>query len=62
MPYLIPNFWLATSVATAVVGIELVLIAWIRNHYMDSPFLSTIIQVVGGGILVFLAGILIGSA
>ena len=62
LPYLIPNFWLATSVATAVVGIELVLIAWIRNHYMDSPFLSTIIQVVGGGILVFLAGILIGSA
>ncbi len=62
LPYLIPNFWLATSVATAVVGIELVLIAWIRNHYMDSPFLSTIIQVFGGGILVFLAGILIGSA
>ncbi len=62
LPYLIPNFWLATSVATAVVGIELVLIAWIRNHYMDSPFLPTIIQVLGGGILVFLAGILIGSA
>jgi len=62
LPYLIPNFWLATSVATAVVGIELALIAWIRNHYMDSPFLPTIIQVLGGGILVFLAGILIGSA
>jgi rubrerythrin len=62
LPYLIPNFWLATSVATAVVGVELILIAWIRNHYMDSPFLPTIIQVLGGGILVFLAGILIGSA
>jgi rubrerythrin len=62
LPYLIPKFWLATSVATGVVGIELVLIAWIRNHYMDSPFLPTIIQVLGGGILVFLAGILIGSA
>ena len=62
LPYLIPSFWLATSVATTVVGIELILIAWIRNHYMDSPFLPTIIQVLGGGILVFLAGILIGSA
>ncbi|MGO9113642.1 MAG: ferritin family protein [Thermoguttaceae bacterium] len=62
LPYLIPNFWVATSVATAVVGIELVVIAWIRNRYMDSPFLPTIIQVLGGGILVFLAGILIGSA
>ena len=62
LPFLIQSFVFATSVATSVVGIELVLIAWIRNHYMDSPFLPTIIQVVGGGILVFLAGILIGSA
>lgn len=62
LPYLIPHFWLATTVAMAVVGVELIVIAWIRNHYMDSPFVPTIIQVVGGGILVFLAGILIGSA
>jgi len=62
LPYLIPNFWVATTVAMFVVGVELIVIAWIRNHYMDSPFLPTIIQVVGGGILVFLAGILIGSA
>jgi rubrerythrin len=62
LPYLIPGFWIATYVATAVVGVELVVIAWIRNHYMDSPFVPTIIQVLGGGILVFLAGILIGSA
>jgi erythrin-vacuolar iron transport family protein len=62
LPFLIPHFWTATSVATSVVGVELVLIAWIRNHYMDSPFVPTIIQVLGGGILVFVAGILIGSA
>jgi rubrerythrin len=62
LPYLIPHFWLATTVAMIVVGIELIIIAWIRNHYMDSPFVPTIIQVVGGGLLVFLAGILIGSA
>ena len=56
LPYLIPHFWLATSVATGVVGIELIVIAWIRNHYMDSPFVPTIIQVFGGGILVFWRG------
>ena len=62
LPFLIPVFWFATSVATGVVGIELIVIAWIRNHYMDSPFVPTVIQVLGGGILVFLAGILIGKA
>ena len=35
-------------------------IAWIRNHYMDSPFTTTVFQVVVGGALVFAAGILIG--
>jgi rubrerythrin len=62
LPYLIPDFWLATGVATGVVGIELVVIAWIRNHYMDTPFLAAVFQVVVGGVLVFLTGILIGSS
>jgi hypothetical protein len=62
LPYLIPNFHVATSVAVAVVVIELIAIAYIRNHYMDTPFLAAAFQVVVGGFLVFLAGILIGSA
>jgi rubrerythrin len=62
LPYLIPHFWIATACATAVVAIELSVIAWIRNRYMDSPLFSTAIQVVVGGVLVFLAGILIGSS
>jgi hypothetical protein len=45
-----------------VVAVELLLIAWIRNRYMDTPFLAAMFQVVVGGVLVFLAGILIGSA
>jgi hypothetical protein len=62
LPYLIPHFWTATSVATGVVALELFVISWIRNRYMDSPFLTTSIQVIVGGVLVFLAGILIGSS
>jgi hypothetical protein len=62
LPYLIPHFATATWAATIVVAIELLAIAWIRNRYMDTPFLSATFQVVVGGVLVFLAGILIGSS
>ena len=62
LPFLISNFRIAVSVAAAVVLIELTAIAWIRKRYMDTPFLSAVFQVVVGGAMVFLAGILIGSA
>jgi len=61
LPFLIPHFLTAMIVATIVVGIELVAIAFIRNRYMDTPFLSASFQVVVGGVLVFLVGIGIGS-
>ena len=61
MPYLIRDFHVATSVALAVVAVELAVIAWIRKRYMDTPLLSAIFQVVVGGVLVFLAGWLIGA-
>jgi rubrerythrin len=62
LPYVIPDFRLATAIAVAVVVVELGVISWIRRRYMDTPFLAAAFQVVLGGILVFLAGILIGSA
>jgi rubrerythrin len=62
LPYLIPDFWTATSIATIVVLLELAIIAWIRNHYMDTPFVAAVFQVVVGGVLVFITGILIGSS
>jgi erythrin-vacuolar iron transport family protein len=62
LPYLIPNFYFATAVAIVVVAIELAAISWVRHHYMDTPLLSAIFQVVLGGLLVFITGILIGSA
>ena len=62
LPYLLPDFKTATAVAIVVVLIELVIIAWIRNHYMDTPFLAAMFQVIVGGLLVFAAGILIGSS
>ena len=62
LPFLITNFRLAMSVAIAVVAVELGSISYIRHRYMDTPFLSAALQVVVGGVLVFLAGILIGSS
>lgn len=61
LPYLIRDFHLATTVALVVVAVELGIIAWIRKRYMDTPLLSAIFQVVVGGVLVFLAGWLIGA-
>jgi rubrerythrin len=62
LPYLIRDFWVATVVAVIVVCIELAAISYIRHRFMDTPFLSAAFQVVVGGVLVFLAGILIGSS
>jgi len=62
LPYLIADFWTATTVAMIVVFIELWAIAWIQNRYMDTPFLRAAFQVVLGGSLVFAVGILIGAA
>jgi VIT1/CCC1 family predicted Fe2+/Mn2+ transporter len=62
LPYLIPDFHIATTLAVAVVLVELWAIAWVRARYMDTPFLQAAFQVVLGGMLVFVAGIMIGSA
>ena len=62
MPFLIPHFYVAMIVAVAVVIVELGIIAWIRNRFMDTPLWQAVVQIVVGGVLVFVTGILIGSS
>ena len=62
LPYLIPSIYWATGVAIVVVLVELIAIAWIRNRFMDTPLASAAFQVIVGGLLVFLAGIVIGAS
>ena len=67
LPYLVPDawpnaFWIATSIAGVVVFFELWAIAFIRAHYMDTPFLQAVFQVVLGGVIVLGVGILIGAS
>jgi len=61
LPFLIPNFPTAIALAIVVVMVELAVIAWVRNRFMDTPLLSAAFQVVVGGLLVFGTGVLIGS-
>ncbi|KFE34774.1 iron exporter MbfA [Thioclava atlantica] len=61
LPYLIPDFWTATTIAFVVVFLELWAITWIQNRFMETPFLRAAFQVVLGGALVFAAGVLIGG-
>jgi erythrin-vacuolar iron transport family protein len=62
LPYLLSDIHTATTIAIGVVMVELGVIAWVRKHFMDTPLLAAIFQIVVGGLLVFLAGILIGSS
>ena len=62
LPFLLPDLRTALYLAYVVVSIELVAIGYIRYHFFKLSFWLSIVQVVFGGALVFLAGILIGTA
>lgn len=62
LPFLLANRSTALTAAYAVVGIELLIIAYIRFHYFKMNFFFSVLQVIGGGGLVFFAGVKIGSS
>lgn len=62
LPFLISNFHAAFTVAVLVVAVELAIISYVRHRYMDTPLLSSAMQVIVGGAAVFAVGILIGSS
>jgi rubrerythrin len=62
LPFLIRDFRLAMTAAVIVVAAELAVISYVRHRYMDTPLLSAAFQVMVGGALVFITGILIGSS
>lgn len=61
LPFLLPDLSAALYWAYAVVGVELVVISYIRNKYFGMGFWLSSLQVIAGGVLVVLAGIYIGS-
>jgi len=61
LPFLIASFHVAFVVAVLVVAVELAVISYVRHRYMDTPLLSSAMQVIVGGSLVFAVGIWIGG-
>jgi VIT1/CCC1 family predicted Fe2+/Mn2+ transporter len=62
LPFLISHIQIALLTAYIVVAFELVLIAAIRHRYFGTSWLLSIVQVVGGGALVFVAAMIFGNA
>jgi rubrerythrin len=62
LPFMIPSFRVAMTIAFFVVLVELAVITWVRHRYMDTPILSAATQVALGGALVFGTGVLIGTS
>lgn len=62
LPFLVPNLHIALTLAYVVVAVELVLIAAIRHRFFGTSWWLSILQVVGGGALVFAAALFFGNA
>jgi VIT1/CCC1 family predicted Fe2+/Mn2+ transporter len=62
LPFLVSDVGTALAIAYPVVGVELVLIAWIRKRFQHVSLRTSLIQVTLGGIVIAAVGFLIGHA
>lgn len=62
LPFLAPNLHVALLIAYVVVAVELVVIGAIRHRYFGTSWWLSMLQVVGGGALVFAAALIFGNA
>ena len=60
LPFLLPSLHTALMLAYVVVLVELIVIAYVKYHYMRSPLPQTVMQVVIGGGVVFGVGVWLG--
>lgn len=62
LPFILSHITAALYLAFLVVGFELLVIAYIRYHFFKLSFWMSVMQVIFGGGMVLIAGLLIGSA
>jgi erythrin-vacuolar iron transport family protein len=62
LPFLIPHYRAAIIVAVVVVGLELVLLAWMRWRYFEVGFLRALATVTLGGIVIATVSAALGTA
>ena len=61
LPFLLRSYSLAMTISMIVVCVELIVITFVRHRYMQTSLARTAAQVFIGGVIVFLAGIIIGK-
>jgi hypothetical protein len=62
LPFFISDVHKALLVAGAVVAVELFVIAWIRNRFLEVSMRSSLLVVTVGGLIVLAIGVAIGSS
>jgi hypothetical protein len=62
LPFLVQNIHIALVIADVVVAVELVAIAARRYRFFGTKWWLSMLQVVGGGALVFIAALIFGNA
>ncbi len=62
LPFLIADLSTALTVAYAVVGIELIAIAYVRKRFLRVSMRVSLVQVTLGGVVIALVGVLLGHA
>jgi hypothetical protein len=62
LPFFISNVNKALVVAGVVVAVELLVIAWIRNRFLNVSMRSSLLVVTVGGVIVLAIGVAIGSS
>jgi erythrin-vacuolar iron transport family protein len=62
LPFVISDVHKALAVAGAVVAVELLAIAWLRNRFLAVSMRSSLLFVTVGGVIVLAIGVAIGSS
>jgi erythrin-vacuolar iron transport family protein len=62
LPFLIGDVHTALAIAYPVVGVELLVIAWIRKRFQDVSLRRSLLQVTLGGALVAFVGFVVGHS
>jgi VIT1/CCC1 family predicted Fe2+/Mn2+ transporter len=52
LPFLIPQYRTALLIAVATIALELLALAWIRRRFFGTSFLSSLISVALGGVII----------
>jgi hypothetical protein len=62
LPFLITSYHAAIVVAIVVVGLELLILAWLRYVFFETGFLRSLVVIAGGGAIISTLSAALGVA